>query len=141
MKFTDAQFVQAVELLQAIEIAEPGRKNQHRAPRTEIRIEVDIKVRKGNDTAWEVAELRDVSARGLRIQSNTLIQPGDSFLLRLPTKEGNKMGDPLICRVAHCTPSRQWFIIGAEFTGRAKQEPSAAESDAELDRIRRSILA
>jgi hypothetical protein len=140
MKFTEAQFVEAVEMLQSMEFVTSGRKNKRRANRTEIRIPVDIKMGQDSQSPWKVVQMHDISARGIKLESDQAIQPGDSFLLRLPTKADKKSDAPLICRAAHCTPNKKSFVIGAEFIGRQTQEAPSTNADDELSRIQRSIL-
>jgi hypothetical protein len=84
--------------------------------------------------------LRDFSARGVRLRVDRAIAAENLFLLRLPTKDGTKCVAPLICRVAHCVPDKDSFMIGAEFSGYATPDKSVSESADQLERIRRSIL-
>src|SRR5579872_849496 len=139
MKFTDTQFAEAVELIQA---ADPtmSRKDKRRAPRTAIRIPITIKVEGDPKNGWMSVRLHDISPRGAKIETDVAIEAGSSFLLRLHTKNGKTAAVPLICRVAHCKPERTSFMIGAEFIGRLTPQKSAGENAADQSRIQRSIL-
>ncbi|MGD0769340.1 MAG: PilZ domain-containing protein [Tepidisphaeraceae bacterium] len=139
MSFTDHQFVEAVELLQGL-TTPTGSRNKRCARRVEIRMPVDIRLAADSDSPWFVAQIRDLSARGIRLQVDRAIAADSFFLLRLPTKHGKKCAVPLICRVIHCMPDKDLFVIGAEFSGYATPEESVSESAEQLDRIRRSIL-
>jgi hypothetical protein len=139
--FTDRKFVEAVELLQATE-AQYAKRDKRRAPRRDIRVPVLIKA--GDDNLhipWTTAQLRDVSPRGVLLAIDERVEIGSSLLLRLPTKEHEEPDTPLICRVAHCKKrSDDLFMIGVEFVGRVEPTPTSEESDAERERIQRSIL-
>jgi hypothetical protein len=140
MNFTDHQFVEAIELLQGLPIpASPT--DRRRAARVEIRLPVDVKFEADSTSPWTSAQMRDLSARGVRLQIDRALAPDNSFLLRLPTKNGEKSPFPLICRVVYCRPEKDSFIIGAEFSGYATPEKPVGESAEKLERIRRSILA
>jgi hypothetical protein len=139
MKFAESQFAEAIELLQTIDPTK-SRKDKRRANRTEIRVSVDIKLNKDVDSPWTTVELRDISARGARIESAIPIEANESFLLRLPLKDKAQGQMPLICRAAHCRPNKQSFTIGAEFIGRQTPDAVQADSEAERGRISRSIL-
>jgi hypothetical protein len=139
MKFTDTQFAEAIELMQAAD-GRKVRKDKRRAARTAIRIPVAIKLGLDAKTQWTAARLHDISARGAKLETTAAMDLGSSFLLRLPTKEGKQGGVPLICRVAHCVPQKSSFLIGAEFIGRLATQRSAGDNAADLNRIQRSIL-
>src|SRR5580658_502597 len=98
MKFTDTQFAEAIELMQAIN-GRKVRKDKRRAPRTAIRVPVAIKLGLDAKTQWTGARLHDISARGAKLETTAAMDLGSSFLLRLPAKEGKQGGVPLICRV------------------------------------------
>ncbi|MGA2442467.1 MAG: PilZ domain-containing protein [Tepidisphaeraceae bacterium] len=140
MSFTDHQFVEAVELLHGLP-APTGPMDKRRARRVAIRLPVDIKLAADSDSPWMTVQMRDLSARGIGLQTDRAIAADNSFLLRLPTKNGKKCAVPLICRVVYCRPDKDFFIIGAEFSGYATPEESVGESTEKLERIRRSILA
>ena len=78
--------------------------------------------------------------RGAKLENPTAMDIGASFLLRLPTKDGKPSSVPLICRVAHCEPQKNSFLIGAEFIGRLTPGKSAGDNAADLSRIQHSIL-
>jgi len=140
MNFTDHQFVEAIELLQGLPIP-TSPTDRRRAGRVAIRLPVDVKFETDSASPWTVAQMRDLSARGVGLKVDRAIAPDNSFLLRLPTKNGQKSAFPLICRVAYCRPENDCFIIGAEFSGYATPEKSVGDSAEKLERIRRSILA
>jgi c-di-GMP-binding flagellar brake protein YcgR len=141
MKFTESQFTEVVELLQAMEPLRNKRKDKRRANRTEIRISVKITTETGtNRTKWRTAELRDLSARGVRLVTEQAMPGGTSFLILLPTKAAKEGASPLVCRVAHCqAQSNGTFSVGAEFVCRLDSAPQP-ENAAEQERIQRSIL-
>jgi hypothetical protein len=141
MKFSDSQFLEVVKILQSVSPT-PRRNDQRRAPRADIRLPVDLKMESGNDDPWQKAELRNISPRGIRLESTQSMPIGASFQLRFPTKPGFKAFVPLICAVIYCKPSRSEdsFTIGAEFTGAADSTSTQDISDAEAERIRKSIL-
>jgi hypothetical protein len=147
VKFAEKQFTEVVELIQAMEpSARKQGKNKRRAHRTEIRLSVKIKPENGDgNIPWSIAQLRDLSARGVLLATDQEMSQGASFLICLPTKDG-LIGKPLICRVAHCKPqntnSKGGFMIGAEFIGRldAASAPQNDKSADEQERIQRSIL-
>jgi hypothetical protein len=139
VNFTDHQFVEAVELLQGLPTP-PGPTDKRRARRIEIRLPVDIKLAADSASPWISAQMRDFSARGVRLRVDRAIAADNSFLLRLPTRRGEKSAVPLICRVTFCAPDKDFFIIGAEFNGYATPEQSVCQSADELERIRQSIL-
>jgi PilZ domain len=139
MKFADSQFAEAVELLQKAGGAKAA-KDKRRSARRDIRLEVHIKLNNDENSAWLAVQLRDVSARGVRLKSDHAMNVNDSFLLRLPGKEGNNSVTLLICRVAFCKPHKDVFMVGAEFIGQEKSELPPADEQKELERIRRSIL-
>jgi PilZ domain-containing protein len=139
MKFTDTQFAQAIELIQAFDGIK-SRKDKRRAARTAIRVPIAIKLGLDSKTEWLEAKLHDVSPRGAKLETAAAMEIGSSFLLRLPAKNGKQGGVPLICRVAHCVPQKNSFLIGAEFIGRLATQRSAGDNAADLDRIQRSIL-
>jgi hypothetical protein len=148
MKFAEKQFTEVVELIQAMgPSARKQSKNKRRAPRTAIRLSVKIKPENGDGNApWSIAELRDLSGRGVLLVSERELSEGTSFLICLPTKDGST-GKPLICRVAHCQPqsktnAKSGFMVGAEFIGRldAVVAPQNEQSSGEQERIQRSIL-
>jgi len=139
MKFTDAQFAEAIELMQAVG-GPKSRKDKRRAARTAIRVPVAIKLGSDSKTEWLDAKLHDISGRGAKLEAAAAMEVGSSFLLRLPTRDGKRGGVPLICRVAHCVPQRHSFLIGAEFIGRLATQRSAGDNAADADRIQRSIL-
>jgi hypothetical protein len=138
MNCTDHQFVEAVELLQGLPTPTDPTDNR-RAPRVEIRLPVDIKLAVDPDAPWIVAQMHDLSARGVRLQVDRAVAADDSFLLRLPTRLGGKSSVPLICRAVYCIPQNV-YIIGAEFTGYGTPDQAVGESAYQLERIRRSIL-
>ena len=140
MNFTDHQFVEAVALLQGLPIP-TSPADRRRAGRVEIRLPVVVKFDTDSASPWTLAQMRDLSARGVRLQVDRALAADSSFLLRLPTKNGGKSAVPLICRVAYCIPEKEFFIVGAEFSGYATPEESVGESAEKLERIRRSILA
>ena len=139
MKFTEAQFAEAIELIQAAG-GSKARKDKRRAARTAIRVPVAIKLGVDAKTDWLGAKLHDISGRGAKLEAAIAMDVGSSFLLRLPTKDAKKGGVPLICRVAHCVPQKHSFLIGAEFIGRLATQRSAGDNAADVDRIQRSIL-
>ncbi len=106
-----------------------------------------IKPENGDGNApWSIAELRDLSARGVLLATEQEMSQGSSFLICLPTKDGQS-AKPLICRVVHCRPqsktnSNSGFMVGAEFIGRLDAAPAPRNdgSAGELERIQRSIL-
>jgi hypothetical protein len=144
MKFTQSQYAQAVELLQVVDPAlvdpKSGRTDKRRANRASFRIAVVIKVFREGDCPWVSAQLQDISPRGIRIATELPIQPGDSFLLRLPDNAQQKLAEPVICSAVYCTPQTEGFIVGAEFSGRPNPKTTSDEAEAELKRIRGSIL-
>jgi hypothetical protein len=141
MKFTDTQFVQAVELIQTIEQGKT-RKDKRRASRTAIRVPVGIKLTVDSSSQWGVAKLHDISPRGAKLEVQCAMEAGSSFLLRLPSKDGKGLAAPLICRVAHCVKERLCYLIGAEFVGQytPPAPTSAGEKAANMNRIQHSIL-
>jgi hypothetical protein len=148
MKFAEKQFTEVVELIQAMgPSAQKQSKNKRRANRTAIRLSVKIKPENGDGNApWTIAQLRDLSPRGILLATDQQMNSGDSFLICLPTKDG-QIGKPLICRVAHCKPqsnsnTKSGFMIGAEFIGRldAVAAPQNDRRSDEQERIQRSIL-
>jgi hypothetical protein len=148
MKFAEKQFTEAVELIQAMgPSAHKQSKNKRRANRTAIRVSVKIKPENGDGNApWSIAELRDLSGRGVLMVTGQEMAQGASFLICLPTKDGADC-QPLICRVAHCQPqsksnAKSGFMIGAEFIGRLDgvSSPRNEPSSDEQERIQRSIL-
>ena|GEM_PF-1122912 len=146
MKFAEKQFTEAVDLIQAMgPSARRQSNNKRRAHRTEIRLAVKIKPENGDGNApWSIAELRDLSARGVLLATDREMSQGSSFLICLPTKDGQS-ARPLICRVAHCQPQSKTssgFMVGAEFIGRldAASAPRNDGGAGELERIQRSIL-
>jgi len=139
MKFTDSQFVEAIELIQSADPSQQ-RKDKRRAPRTSIRVPIAVNFGISSETEWSQARLRDVSPRGIRLESDVPLEIGSSFLVRLPTKDGQQSDAPLICRVAHCATQRTGFLIGAEFTGRLTPAKSAGAQAEDQGRIQRSIL-
>jgi hypothetical protein len=139
MKFTDTQFIEAVELIQASNPAR-SRKDKRRAARTAIRIPVAMKLGVDPKLEWSTAKLHDISPRGAKLETPVALEAGSSFLLQLPTKEAKKNAVPLICRVAHCVPQKGSFMIGAEFIGHFTPQKSASDSAADVSRIQRSIL-
>jgi hypothetical protein len=143
MKFTDTQFIQAVELIQTVEQGKT-RKDKRRAARTAIRVPVGIKLTVDSSSDWGIAKLHDISPRGAKLEVQYPMETGSSFLLRLPSKEGNGMAQPLICRVAHCVKERLCYMIGAEFIGQyaggKSTGKSAGDNAADVSRIQRSIL-
>jgi hypothetical protein len=139
MKFTDTQFIQAVELIQTVEQGKT-RKDKRRAARTAIRVPVGIKLTVDSSSGWGVAKLHDISPRGAKLEVQSAMEMGSSFLLRLPSKEGKGLAQPLICRVAHCVKERLCYMIGAEFIGQFTAAKSAGDNAADLSRIQRSIL-
>ena len=149
MKFAEKQFTEVVELIQAMgPSARKQSKNKRRANRTEIRLSVKIKPENGDGNApWSIAELRDLSARGLLLATDQEMSAGTSFLICLPTKKEGLRATPHICRVAHCKPqsnsnTKSGFMIGAEFIGRldAVAAPRNDRPSDEQERIQRSIL-
>lgn len=139
MKFTESKFVEAIELIQAIDFRQ-RRKDKRRAERTGIRVAVTIKLGMDSQTEWTEATLRDISARGVKLEIDRAIETGNSFLLRLPAKAGNESGEPLVCRVVYCVPQKEVFLIGAEFIGHLTERKTAGDNAADLNRIQRSIL-
>jgi hypothetical protein len=139
MKFTDSQFVEAIELIQSIDTGQK-RKDKRRAPRTSIRVPIAIKLAIDSETEWSQVRLRDISPRGIRLEMDIALEIGSSFLVRLPTKDDMESAAPLICRVAHCATQRVGFLIGAEFTGRLTPAKSAGAQAEDQGRIQRSIL-
>lgn len=140
--FIEAKLLQALGTRRA--------KNDKRlATRTEARIAVQIRCKGHKEIGpWEKAQLRDISARGCSIAVQDELAPGESFIIQLPGAKGITPPAPLIARVVHCKQQggagsdNGAFVIGAEFSGRVtttpKREP--AQDQAELERIRRSIL-
>jgi hypothetical protein len=139
MKFTDTQFVEAIELIQAAD-AGKSKKDKRRAARTAIRVPVAIKLGLDPKTEWLGARLMDISARGAKLETAAAMEVNSSFLLRLPTKDPKKGGVPLICRVAHCVKLKHSYSIGAEFIGRLTAGQSAGQNAEDLDKIKKSIL-
>lgn len=115
------------------------RKDKRRAARTAIRIPINIRLETNGAGDWSAAMLINISVRGARLQTSKMLAIGDSFLLRLPQRQGAANVPPMICRVAYCETQRSGFTIGAEFVGRLQEQPAAASS-ADLEKIRRSIL-
>jgi hypothetical protein len=140
MKFVESQFAEAIELLQSIDPAR-SRKDKRRANRTEIRISVEMKAcSKAAECPWTTGTLRDLSPRGVRLEAKFPIEDNESFLLKLPTKDGAQAQSPLICRAVYCTPQRESYIIGAEFIGRQGPEMPRENHDEERMRISKLIL-
>jgi len=139
MKFTESQFAQLVELMQARETRRHQRKDKRRAGRTEIRVSVKISRKNPpNPPVWETVELRDLSPRGLRLVTNQEISAGSSFLISLPTGRGGN--EPLLCRVVHCEMlGNRSYTVGGEFIGQVQEQPKLDESAEQL-RIQRTIL-
>jgi PilZ domain len=139
MKFTQSQFNEAVELLQASGGAKT-RKDNRRAQRKSVRVVVQLRLNNDPDSPWFEAQLRDISPRGAQLRCDRPLTVNDSFLLRLPGKDGKPSASSLLCRVAHCKSEKDQFTIGAEFIGQATSKPAPSSDEKELDRIRRSIL-
>jgi PilZ domain len=140
MKFTDSQFVELVELMQARESRKQHRKDKRRADRTEIRVPVKVRPDAADGADWQTVQLRDLSPRGVRLLMEQAMPQGSSFLISLPAVRGASAATPLLCRVAHCQEQgKGTFIIGAEFIGHIEPESKPDES-AERERIRRTIL-
>lgn len=143
MKFTDTQFAKLVELMRVLEPRPQRRKDKRRAQRAEIRVPAKIKLENGaNRGSWRIAELRDLSPRGVKLATDRAMASGNSFLISLPGTNEPESAAPLLCRVAHCQPqSNGTFIVGAEFIGHLDDEPEQKpDRSAEEERIRRSIL-
>jgi len=140
-KFRDRKFVEAVELLQQAD-GKKARRDKRRSTRHEIRVPVQIK--SGDEdqkSPWTTVKLRDISPRGVLLEISQKMEAGSSLLLRLPAEVTENPASPLICRVCHCRKdSGEVFLIGVEFIGRMNTTPTSATSDAERDRIQRSIL-
>jgi hypothetical protein len=140
MNFTESQFAEAVEMLQAIDPTR-SRRDKRRANRTEIRVPIELKAcNKASECPWTKGQLRDMSPRGVRLEAKFSIETNESFLLKLPMGDGARTPAPLICQVVYCTPLREGYIIGAEFVGREDSHGTQANSDAERGRISKLIL-
>jgi hypothetical protein len=138
MKFTDTQFLEAVELIQTID-SQKGRNDKRRAHRTSIHIPIDVKLTMEEKTEWSKAKLLDISPRGAKLEMANAMEVGSSFLIRLPSPKGGK-AMPLICRVAHCVKQRTCFLIGTEFIGHFSGAKPAEHSADDMTRIQQSIL-
>jgi hypothetical protein len=139
MKFTETQLAEAIELIQASE-SQKSRKDKRRTVRTSIRASVGIKLEMDPKAEWTQTTLRDISVRGIRLESPDAMEVGSSFLLRLPKRDKHGTDAPLICRVANCVQGKDSFLVGAEFVGRLTPQKSAGDNAADLTRIQQSIL-
>jgi hypothetical protein len=80
----------------------------------------------------------DLSLRGMRMLHDREMTVGDEFLVLLPRKKAEPL--QVLCIVAHCTSIGEGlFSIGAAFVCVPEGDPIATR-DADLERIRKSIL-
>ncbi len=143
MNFTDTQFAKLVELMRVLEPRPQQRNDKRRAQRSDFRVSVKVKLEnKTNRASWRMAELRDLSPRGVKLATDQAMATGSSFLISLPGTSGPGSAAPLLCRVVHCQPqSNGPFMVGAEFVGHLDEQPAQKpDASAEEERIRRSIL-
>ena len=139
MTFPERQFARAMERIAASK-SEKLQNDKRRADRIPIRVPVVIKLNLDPKTKWTGARLHDISAHGARVEIPSPMDVGDSFLLRLPSKDGKQTPQQILCRVIHCLKKNNSFVIGAEFLGQLVPHKSAPDDAAEASRIQHSIL-
>src|SRR2546429_263205 len=117
MYLTDLQFRELIQLCQRMPAGRPPDKR--RAPRANTRARAVI-VPMESDVRAAAVEIRDLSARGVRVFHTQPIQAGEQFVLRFGSQASR---DPLartfriLCTVIHCRKtSDEMFCMGAEFT-------------------------
>jgi hypothetical protein len=85
--------------------------------------------------------MRDFSSRGISFLCDMSLQRGQSFVLHL--NRTNDDAIEMLCSAVHsksCRPGNTApFQIGAEFV--CQVHPQASDSEAELERIRQSVLS
>ncbi len=139
MTFPERQFARAMERIAACK-PEKLQNDKRRTDRIPIRVPVVIKIDLDPKTKWTGARLHDISAHGARLEIPSAMVVGDSFLLRLPSKDGTQKRQSILCRVIHCLKKNNSFFIGAEFVGQQVPHKSAPDDAAEVTRIQHSIL-
>jgi len=81
-------------------------------------------------------DVRDLSPRGIAIESKVSMQTGQQFIVRLP-RAGTSPSD-ILCAVAHCKPKRAGqFEIGAEFVCMLGDTSTGCHDRADPGEIRR----
>lgn len=141
MTVANKQVSEFLSALDALKQA-PQHGDQRRAPRAPTAFDVEAKLMISGKSVgpWELAELRDISARGCCIAMRQKLEGGMVFAVRFPQGRRRKNQAPLLCRAVHCHKKNDWYVIGAEFIGGMRARQPGVESAAEQQRIKSSIL-
>lgn len=143
MRLSAEQFADLAASFQP-ESTRSERQERRRSARLELEARVNIRMlhdgKLGSATA---VDIHDFSSRGIAIHHHTPIPSGDQFVVELERQSGGCVS--MLCTVMH---SRQLqphvYKIGAEFTcvlaEHRGRQPSSEAVDAELKRIRASVL-
>ena len=135
MSLSVDEFNELMEMLGAA--LQTGRQHESRRARR-LRHKADVAIipcyADGHGDAVTV-KMQDLSLRGIRFVHDEKLDSGQEFLMML-AREGRRV----LCTVAHCTSIGEGrYSIGAEFVCTPDKDP-ITDRDAELDRIRKSIL-
>ncbi len=115
----------------------PARGEKRRAERVVSRARVPMRIT--SDSPAREVVLRDFSARGVRFVHDSPLARYSQLLLNLPRPDGSIA--EVVCTVVHCVALRDGgYSIGVEFAYLMDEKPDEQDQDAELARIRASIL-
>jgi PilZ domain-containing protein len=139
MKLSAEQFA---ELASSFGARESARKHdQRRSVRMELhaRVKITPTDAAGPRKTIEVA-VCDFSARGISFLNEAPMHAGQQFILQLPRKAGGSVW--FLCTTMHCRMvNESLFRVGSEFTCTVQPPPASDDAEAQIERIRQSMLS
>jgi hypothetical protein len=143
MKLTAEQFADLAASFQP-DRAATTEHERRRAARLELDAHVNIRMLVDAKPAAQTSvQIHDFSSRGIAIHYRTPLPHGSQFIVELQRQSSGCVS--MLCTVMHCRQLQpNCYKIGAEFTcvlaEHPGSEPSPEVVDAELKRIRESML-
>lgn len=124
MNFLDTRFVEAMKLLCAEERPaeerfgqDKGQPEHRRATRIGLHFPVQLKLPSSKpQDPWLIGHLRDISLRGVCIDTKIRLEAGSAFIMRFNVRSSVFGDQPLCCRVTNCRKTRNGtYRVGGEF--------------------------
>jgi len=118
----------------------PG--DHRRAPRMKLMAGADMSLQDESSRREQrlAVQVRNLSSRGLCVITDRAVAPGTQFIIHFPNRHGSETD--ILCTAMHCRPAYgRLFSVGAEFVCSITHTLGAADAEAELKRIRSSILS
>lgn len=118
-----------------------ARGDHRRAPRMKLMAGGEITIRDAAGAEHRLAvQLRNLSSRGLCVLLDRPVEPGCQFVVHFPNRRGSETD--ILCTALHCRPAYgRLFSVGAEFVCSITHSLGQVDAEAELQRIRQSVLS